>query len=179
MERNKKQAVLAVLMIALLLLGAVGGTLAYLKTQTSEIKNEFQPAGVPSEVMEKLENDVKTNVRIKNNGNVKAYVRAAIVVTWKDAEGDIYPGTPVVGDDYTISINTDEWTEKGGYYYYKGIVDPDGGESDVLIDSCSPVDNRAPSGYFLNVEILGQAIQAEGMGATGAVDAWQKALQGN
>ena len=182
MNRSKKQAVLAVLMIVLLLVGAVGGTLAYLKTQTSEVKNVFQPAGVPSEVVETLENNVKTNVQIKNNGNVPAYIRAAIVVTWKDAKGRIAPETPVEksednsNGDYTMSIGG-KWTKASdGFYYYKKAV-PAGGMTDVLITECKLAEGAtAPDGYYLNVEILGQAIQSEGItGMAGVSDAWTQA----
>lgn len=174
MERNKKKAVLAVLMIALLLLGAVGGTLAYLAAQTGTVENVFEPAGVPSEVEETFDGTTKSNVVIRNNGNVSAYIRAAIVVTWKNEAGQIYPKNPEKGTDYSIDINTMDWAEKDGFYYYKDAVDADKSTSS-LINSCSPVANKAPEGYFLNVEILGQAIQAEGMGATSAQEAWTKA----
>lgn len=173
MKRNKKNTVLAVLMIALLLLGAVGGTLAYLKTQTDTVTNVFEPAKVPSEVEENFDGSTKSNVTIRNNGNVPAYIRADIVVTWKDSDGNIYPKNPVAGTDYTISLGSD-WEEVGGFYYYKNTVEA-GKTTTNLIVSCSPVEGKAPDGYSLNVEILGQAIQAEGMGATSAQDAWTKA----
>ena len=175
MKCNKKQAILAVLMIALLLLGAVGGTMAYLMAQDGPIVNEFKPAEVPSEVEESLNGSTKSNVVIRNNGNVSAYIRAAIVVTWKDDSGNIYHQNPVEEDDYIIYINTADWTKQGTYYYHNAKV-PAGDVTKVLINSCTPVAAKAPAGYFLNVEIIGQAIQAEGItGKTGPLDAWTKA----
>ena len=111
---------------------------------------------------------------IRNKGNVAAYIRAAIVVTWKNEAGQIYPKNPEKGTDYSIDINTMDWTKNDGFYYYNKTVDA-GKTTSYLIKSCSPVANKAPEGYFLNVEILGQAIQAEGMGATSAQEAWTKA----
>jgi len=177
MKRNKKKAVLVVLMIALLLLGAVGGTVAYLMMQTGTVENVFQPAQVPSEVEETFSNNVKRDVKIRNNGNVNAYIRAAIIVTWKDANGNIYPGKPEKELDYIISIGS-YWDEgSDGFYYYNEKV-PAGATTKNLINSCSPKEDRAPEGYSLNVEILGQAIQAEGItGATSALNAWEKAAQ--
>ena len=175
MNRSKKQAVLAVLMIVLLLVGAVGGTLAYLAAQTGTVENVFEPAGVPSEVEETFDGTTKSNVVIRNNGNVSAYIRAAIVVTWKDAQGNIYPKSPADGE-YNLTIGSD-WEMVGNYYYYNGTVAA-GGTTTNLIVSCAPVAGKAPSGYSLNVEIIGQAIQAEGItGATNAKDAWTKAAQ--
>ena len=176
MKCNKKKAFLIVLMIALLLAGAVGGTVAYLKTQTGEIENVFQPAGVPSEVEETFNGTTKSNVVIRNNGNVDAYIRAAIVATWKDSSGNIYPKNPVAGEDYTIEINAVDWTNSEGFYYYIEAVDA-GDATSNLINSCTPVQGKAPNGYSLNVEILGQAIQAEGMDANSAQDAFSKAVQ--
>ena len=177
MKRNKRIAILTVLIIALLLLGGVGGTLAYLHTKSGPVENVFEPAEVPSEVEESFDGSTKSDVVIRNNGNVPAYIRAAIVVTWKDASGNIYPKTPVAGTDYTIDINTANWSQIGGFYYYNGTVAA-GGITSNLINSCSPK-GTAPTGYSLNVEILGQAIQAEGMDAANAQQAWKNAAAGN
>ena len=38
---------------------------------------------------------------------------------------------------------------------------------------------EAPDGFVLTVEVLAEAIQAEGMGATSAQDAWAKAKTGS
>ena len=178
-RRMNGRAVLIVLMTALLLFGAVGGTMAYLQTQTEEVKNTFEPTAVPSEVEETLSGNVKTDVKIRNNGNISAYIRAAIVVTWKNAEGMIYPQNPIKNTDYEISIGSG-WTEKDGYYYYNASVEA-GGTTDNLIETCKPLEGKAPDGYFLNVEILGQAIQAEGMGntVTNAQTAFAAAKSGN
>ena len=46
-----------------------------------------------------------------------------------------------------------------GYYYYKNPVAA-GGETGVLISSCTAVQGKAPVGYGLNVEILCTAIQS-------------------
>jgi hypothetical protein len=155
----------------LILVCGVGSTLAYLATQTGQVQNTFEPAYVTSEVQETFANNVKSNVTIKNTGNVSAYIRAAIVVTWKDAAGNTMPQAPGTGD-YTLTIGSD-WTEVGGYYYYNKSVAANASTTDLIV-RCEPI-KPYPDGRKLCVEVIGSAIQSEGMGATSAQDAFQKA----
>jgi len=162
-SKMKKRTWVAVALIALILTASVGGTLAYLMAQTSEVVNTFNPSKVTSQVVETLNGNVKNNVMIKNTGDVDAFIRAAVVVTWQDAQGNVYPKTPGA-DDYSIKWNiseNDSWFEKDGFYYYKNKVEPNG-TTGVLFTECTPL-NTEPEGYTLHVEILGSAIQADGM----------------
>ena len=149
--------------LVLVLVCAVGAAVAYLVDTTSEVVNTFDPAKVSCEVTETFENDVKTDVAIKNTSDIEAYIRAAIIVTWKNAEnGNVYGGMPVKDVDYTISLNGTDWFQgTDGYYYHKKPVPPESqdGRTEVLIYSCSPIAAKTPEGYGLNVEILGSAIQ--------------------
>lgn len=183
--RSKRTTVLLAC-LALLLTCIVGTTVAYLIDTADQITNTFTPAEVSCVVNESFENNVKTNVTVENpNGtnNIPVYIRAAIVVTWKDRkEGNIYGAMPVEGEDhdYKITLNLGngptQWTKgTDGFYYYNSIV-PVGGSTAALIAECTPV-AKAPIGYGLNVEIVASAIQADGMGATTAQDAWAKAAQ--
>ena len=175
MKLNRKKGILLLAAAMLILVCGVGSTLAYLATQTGQVQNTFEPAYVTSKVNETFENNVKSNVTIKNTGNVSAYIRAAIVVTWKDAEGRTMPQVPGTGD-YTLTIGSD-WTEVGGYYYYNKSVAADASTTN-LIDMCNP-SKSYPDGRTLCVEVIGSAIQSEGMGATSAQDAFAKAATGN
>lgn len=174
---NRRKATVLLTTLVLLLTCLVGTTVAYLIMKTNQVTNTFQPASVTCEVNESFENNVKSDVTIKNTGTTEAYIRAAIVVTWKDAEnGNVYGRKPVAGTDYEITLNMDDWIKgNDGYYYYKNPVAP-GNSTSALIDRCSPVASKTPAGYGLNVEILGSAIQAKGMNATSAQDAWTKAV---
>ena len=174
MKLNRKKGILLLAAAMLILVCGVGGTLAYLATQTGQVQNTFEPAYVRSSVIEEGWNDgnlVKSDVTIKNTGNVSAYIRAAIVVTWKDAEGRTMPQVPGTGD-YTLTIGSD-WTKVGDYYYYdKSVAAND--STTKLIDTCEP-NKSYPDGRKLCVEVIGSAIQSEGMGATSAQEAFQKA----
>ena len=171
MKLNRKKGILLLTAAVLILVCGVGGTLAYLITQTAPVTNTFTPAYVTSQVIEPdwtNGNTEKKNVTIKNAGNVSAYIRAAIVITWKDADGNTMPTVPALGTDYTLSINTDDWTLSGGYYYYNGIVAA--GESTAnLINSCVSTGTYT-DGRKLCVEVIGSAIQAEP--TTAVKDAW-------
>ena len=178
MKLNRKKGILLLAAAMLILVCGVGGTLAYLATQTGQVQNTFEPAYVRSSVIEKgwhQGDSVKSNVTIKNTGNVSAYIRAAIVVTWKDANGYTMPQAPGT-DDYTLTIGSD-WKEVGDYYYYNKSVAADASTTN-LIDTCNP-SKSYPDGRTLCVEVIGSAIQSEGMGATSAQDAFAKAATGN
>lgn len=178
MKLNRKKGILLLAAAMLILVCGVGGTLAYLATQTGQVQNTFEPAYVTSEVNETFENNVKSDVTIKNTGNVSAYIRAAIVVTWKDAAGKTtLPEKPELGTDYTLTINESAWNKgDDGYYYCKQPV-ASNTESAVLITECKP--KPYDDGRKLCVEVIGSAIQSEGMGATSAKDAFDKAASGN
>lgn len=179
MKRMNSKAVVLLITIAVLLTVTVGGTVAYLAASTPSVTNVFTPGSVEPGIEETLEGSVKKNVTVKNNGTVDAYIRAMIVVTWQDTNGNVYPKTPVVGTDYDININTGDWELSGGFYYYKGgtnggKVSAQGSTSN-LINTCQLKEGATvPSGYALHVEILAQAIQADGWDS--GVDTAQEAF---
>lgn len=156
---NKRKAAVLLTSLVLVLVCAVGATVAYLVDTTGEVVNTFDPAKVSCEVTETFKNDVKTDVAIKNTSNIEAYIRAAVIVTWKDEDGNVYGKMPVEGTDYSITWGETGWTKgSDGYYYYNSPVAV-GASTATLITRC--IDNgTAPAGYGLNVEILGSAIQS-------------------
>ena len=179
MKNMKKKTILMLATMVLLLTVTVGSTIAYLVTSSGPVENKFTPAYVTSEVIEEGWNDgdsEKKDVTIKNTGNTSAYIRAAIVITWKDKDNHTMPIVPEVNVDYTIDINTTDWTLSGDYYYYKAAVAPDDTTTN-LINSCVST-GKYTDGRKLCVEVIGSAIQSEGMDATRAQDAFNKAASG-
>lgn len=164
--RWKRSGILLAAVIVLLA-GAVGGTWAFLVAQSESVQNNFTYAHVRCTIDEKFENGVKSNVKIQNTGDIPAYIRARIVVTWKDANGKV-SAVPVKNTDYTIAFNETDWTQQGDYWYCKTAVDA-GGETPVLITKCEKKGN-APKDYDLSVEILADAIQSEP--ASAVTEAW-------
>lgn len=181
---TKRMAVLSAV-IAVVVLAMAGTTLAVLMDKSENVKNIFNPTEVTCEVYEDFRDgqEEKKNVKIKNTGDVDAYIRAAIVVTWqKTGENDeavVASVTPEKGEDYSLVLNlaadenTTGWVEKGGYYYFNKIVSAED-FTDKLIESCKVL-KSGPDGYTLSVEIIADAIQADGVNANGTkavVDAW-------
>ena len=145
-----------------LLILAIGGTLAYIIVNTVSVENKFTPGEVRCEVLEDFDKITKSNVRIKNTGNTAAYIRATYVVTWQKDDGTVNGKMPVVGTDYTIVFaDNTGWNKIGDYWYYTSPVAA-GGETGVLIASCKLAEGAAvPTGYHLSVEIIASAIQSE------------------
>lgn len=170
MKRIRKKALLLAVSVALILTAAIGGTIAYIVTKTDSVTNTFDPAKVPITINETFENYVKSNVTIQNTGNIPAFIRAKVVVTWKNEHGEV-SGTPVESDDYTMTMGTG-WTYNNtdGFWYCKTAVAPNGGDTPVLIISCKPVEDKAPDGYNLSVEIIAESIQSEP--ASAVREAW-------
>lgn len=174
MKTKKPVALVAILV---LLCCTVAGTVAYLVDSTDPVTNTFTPAHVSTEVNESFTGGVKSNVTIKNTGDIPAYIRAAIIVNWADAQGNV-SGTPVKDTDYEMDLNivTDEKPDapwfKGsdGYYYCKTAI-ASGSETPVLIASCAKTTvAKAPEGYDLQVTILADGIQSEP--ADAVIQAW-------
>lgn len=166
--RWKRSGILLAAVIVLLA-GAVGGTWAFLVAQSGPVQNDFTYAHVSCTVDEKFENGVKSEVKIQNTGDISAYIRARIVVTWKDASGNV-SAVPVKDSDYTMTMGTG-WTKgTGDYWYCNTAVNPNG-FTPVLITECKKTTNaNAPEGYNLSVEILADAIQSEP--ASAVTEAW-------
>lgn len=164
--RWKRSGILLAAVIVLLA-GAVGGTWAFLVAQSESVQNNFTYAHVRCTIDEKFENGVKSDVKIQNTGDIPAYIRARIVVTWKDANGKV-SAVPVKNTDYTIAFNETDWTQQGDYWYCKTAVNPNG-FTPKLITECKKT-GTAPDGYDLSVEIMADAIQREP--ANAVKEAW-------
>lgn len=155
-----------VLLTSLILVVAlgVGFTVAYLIDNTNEIQNTFTPADVPPEVTESFDGYVKKNVKVQNTGNISAYIRALINVTWQDEEGNIAPEVPVYGVDYTMSAPEKGWVEHGGYWYYTQPVAPTHSTSELIPEADWIKEN---GDYKLVIDIVSQTIQSEGVDEKG------------
>lgn len=169
-RRNHKSIALLVSLV-LLVTALVGGTVAWLTTNTEQVENTFTPSHVTCAVVETFTagGTVKENVTIANTGDTDAYIRATYIVTWQDEQGNVYGTAPVAGQDYRVTLNLDSNTTPtgwkpgaDGYYYYCSVVHPGetGNQTDVLIRECQVLKAAPAEGYTLHVEILAQAIQS-------------------
>lgn len=151
MKRNIKAGLLLAL-IAILLLAAVGGTWAFLATEPKTVTNVFDPANVDTEIEESFDGSSKSSVAIKNNGNISAFVRVAVVGNWMKDGAIIEP--------WSGSITTaNGWTKHGDYYYYTAAV----AAGDITPNLLGAAITSTPreDGAVLHIDILQQGIQAE------------------
>ena len=182
---NKSKAMLVSL---LLIIGiTVGGTLAYIVADSGPVKNTFTPSEVTTTVDEDVSNGVKTSVRIKNTGDTTAYIRAAVVITWQDENGNVLGELPAEETDYTITYNLDSGWKKGadGFYYWTAPVLSDDEDAfnchtGVLINSCKAKQTKTIGTgadavtYSLAVEIIGSGIQS--VPASVVVEEWSSGV---
>ncbi len=182
--RTHKRAILLGLAAALVVAASIGGTLAWLTSSPSGLTNTFVPGNVPNEIVETFEDNTKSDVKIQNVGNVPAYIRVALVPSWRNNDAD-HTGTGLATDgtydiDCIVGTAADKWTYNAsdGYYYYNSAVQPDE-LTTVLVSSCSPKSTGLTAAYVgkvFELDVISQSIQADGMNATDAVNAFSKAL---
>lgn len=158
---SKKPLTLFVALVLLLTL-TVGGSLAWL-VSNDDVTNSMEPGRVPITINETVSNNVKSDVYVTNTGNIQAFIRVAIIANAVDENGDI-----IVDTAPTYSVDSSKWTPIGDYYYYNGIVEPNGGKTAHLF-----TDDVSFDGGEIN--ILAESIQVLG-GVTGdgnaSLDAW-------
>ena len=171
-RRKSRKSSLLLIAVAALLVAAVGSTVAYLVTDTKPVVNTFTPATVHTEVTDEVNGNTKSNVQIKNNSNIPVYMRVAVVANWCNADGEVV----APWDDYSgLSIGSNWNRGSDGYYYYNGTVAA--GAPVTLFNSYTAT--GGPEGAHLEMDIISQVIQAEGMGANSALEAFTKAAAGS
>ena len=177
LQSKQSLAIKLVICLILLLMISVGGTIAFVVTHTSEIRNTFTESVVKCEVDETFKDNVKSNVSIKNTGDTTAYIRAFVNVTWMNESGQVASVSPK-STDYMIEYSTSGWLKgSDGYYYYSLPVQPNN-KTAVLINSCELLETAsAPDGYYLSVEIVCSAIQSTPVSVVSNI--WHVQLSGS
>lgn len=168
-SRNTKsrtsKSVAILVSLAMLLCISVGGTVAFLVSSDGPLYNLFNPSEVTTKVVEDITTDPtkKQDVKIQNTGDTDAWIRAAVVVTWQDEDGNVYGQAPKEGIDYHLELPVEwDWicSIYTKFYYYSDSV-PAGGTTSNLIEACYlDEDANVPDGYYLNVEIVASGIQS-------------------
>lgn len=159
-SHTAKKASALTIAIILILVMAIGGTVAFLVANTDPITNSFTPANVTCEVNEDFnpEKTVKTSATVENTGNIPAYIRVAVVANTIDKYGNVTDTA-----DVSDKLASDKWTLLDGYYYYNDVVAPGGSTADLL--KKGGIDLTG-----IQVTILASAIQSEPAGAV--AEAW-------
>lgn len=153
--------------VCILACAAVSGSLAWLTSTPGPVVNEFIPGEVTIQVDEKFDGSTKSNVRIKNTGNVPAYIRVALVPAWVDDEGNIAAkpaSLKQLDNDCNIAWGKDgngyenDWfIGSDGFYYCKTIIEPDE-STPILIKSCT-VKGEGHE-YDFELQVIASAVQS-------------------
>lgn len=159
--------------ILVLSLAAAGATLAFLSTKTEPVDNQFEEAIVTCCV-----NRTGDVFDVTNTGNIHAFIRTAVVINWMDTDGNVR-GIAPTDADVEFGLNTTDWVIlDDGYFYYTSPVAPGQNTADLI--TSITLKTSVPQGYYLSVEVIAEAIQAEGVdnvtGIQPILDAWLSSL---
>ena len=171
MKLNKR-AVALLISLAILLVVAVGVTVAFVFAESDTVDNTFTPSRVACEVVDKTNH----TYTVKNTGDTDAYIRVAVLVNLKNSDGNLVAQAPV----FTVSMGTSgdsKWfLGEDGYYYFSDVVPPeaDGASGQEVIPANLTVNVTSATGdYVLSVQVVASAIQA----TADAVAEWSNAVQ--
>ena len=196
-----KKKIIGLCIAGVLAVGSIGGSLAWF-TSSDSITNPFSTASTdnPSdpnsgikinETFNKEEADntlpgdkVTKQVNVSNKATYDQLIRVKIKKVWKDAKGNEKSDL----DTKNINLNFEKnltdsnkpeegkWIEgSDGYYYYNGIVNPDGQTANLLESVTLSKDTTNEfKGLKFDVIVDSEGVQA----ANGAVnDSWGTAPQ--
>lgn len=176
-NRKKKLAVLAILVVCIAILAT--GTMAYYTAQETaynvittgtlsmELHDEttggedFPKEGitgiVPGRVVDKL-------VYVKNDGEVEFWTRIKLEKTITDAGGNT---DRLNFNHITLNLNTTDWTEHDGYYYYNKPLKP--GESTEKLFTKVTFGKKLGNAYMdarVEINVVAQAVQSKNNGSS-------------
>ena len=157
--RTAKSSAL-IIALALILVLAVGGTVAYIFTHTGPVINTFTPTEAKITVNEEISSNQKTSITVVNNSTgVPVYIRVALVANMIDKDENVTGAASVptftLGDNWIVGND--------GYYYYTEPV-PVGESTGNLLEKAMTLDEN------MQVVVLADAIQAEP--TTAVTQAW-------
>lgn len=173
---KKKMFVLAVIVVMVAILAT--GTLAYF-TDNVVAHNVITSGAVDIDLVETMKTpggetpwedqtgitpgmDVSKIVRVKNN-DAESYIRVKV-----DVEAVAEDGTALDTSVIGITMNTADWTEKDGYWYYLKTV-PAGQTTTVLFEQVNFAGLEMGNEYqnaTVTVNVAAQGVQAKNNGAT-------------
>ena len=166
---SKKRKYLMTALLALCVITAVGGTVAFMFKKAQK-KNTFQVAQVKCEVHEKMDGkehkdagnpkgNTKSEICVKNTGNIDEFIRIRLVSYYVDKDGNI---AGRASSDYPELKLKDGWIAGENHtYYYKEPVKANASTTKL----CEPITLRTKilaDGTEVKqvIEVFAEAIQA-------------------
>ena len=167
-RRRRNGRLTAMVVAAILLLAlAIGGTVAWLSTTDKPIENKFLPSKVSCEVQEKFDGNVKTNVNVKNTGDIPAFIRVKLV-SYRTNDAGQHIGGIAELPSFTPGAG---WVKYGDYYYYTQPVAAGGFPAANLTNSMTLTENYTDAdGGHQSIDVMAEAIQSVPAQAVG--EAW-------
>lgn len=167
-SHNGKRSLAALIALVLIICVAVGGTIAYIVTQTGEVKNKFTPADVQIAIQEDFDGTVKSSITVENVNdpkNVPCYIRVKLVSNMQDDKGNV-TGSAAIN---AFELNNKWFKGNDGCYYYKDVVAVGASTANLLADGSTIT---LTNGQV--VEVLAEGIQATPIDAV--KEAWGEAI---
>lgn len=166
----KRPTIRILLSLLLVVVIAVGGTLAYLMATDSALSNTFALAEVETNVEEPENGTAATKTaKVTNTGDSPVYVRARVVISGGDAG--------VVQDKITFTYSSDWVTGNDGFYYYQGILPANQGDASKTpaLFTGVTVDDDVPKDAEFSVDVYQESVLAPSDG-TWTLDAAKAAF---
>lgn len=169
-QRNTKHNLykIQLLIFSLLLIAtmAIGGSMAFLTTQTNAVVNTFTPAQVSPKVEEDFNGTVKSSITVQNTGDIDAYIRVKLVTYRVNNDGDHIGGTATI-PSFTLGK---DWVKHGEYYYYTKPVAPNDSTGDLLGSNIELQEYTDADGGKQAIDVMAEAIQSTP--ASAVTSAW-------
>lgn len=170
MRAKTWKALIVAALAVVVLTAAVGGTMAWLSTNTNDLTNTFTPARVTCAVDETFNGQKKENVKIRNTGDTDAYIRAMVIGNWCDKDDKVVQSIDFDNMNYFGYLGANWFQGSDGFYYYKEQVAPEA-STGALFGYIVPKENDKPDGAdHLEVNIVCQAVQSTP--AKAVTEAW-------
>ena len=170
-RRNRSKTGTLLLSLLVLVTLTIGGTLAYLTTNTDPVENKFTPSYVDCEVKESFDGTNKSNVNVRNTGDTEAYIRMKLVTYRVNDKGQHIGGVATI-PSFEPGANWVKYESNGEvYYYYTLPVAPGDKPAEDLIGSITLIDSYGDAdGGKQVIEVMAEAIQRGPANAVG--DSW-------
>jgi len=176
-NRGRKNRILLVALVIACIAIIASGTLAFFAAEETA-KNVITTGKIDIDLKEETDgglpwpedgfdniepgDDVTKKVYGENNGTVDFYLRVKVVKTITDKNGK----TDTLNfDNITLDLNTTDWTEKDGFYYYNKALKP--GEKSVPLFTKVHFSDELGNEYMeaeIVIDVTMQAVQAKNNG---------------
>lgn len=153
-SHNGKRSLAALIALVLIICVAVGGTIAYIVTQTDKVENKFTPADVQIAIKEEFDGADKSSITVQNvqdDKNVPCYIRVKLVSNMQDKDDNV-TGSAAIN---AFELNDNWFKGDDGCYYYKDVVNVGASTANLLAD-----DSKITLANGQVVEVLAEGIQA-------------------